>query len=84
MIPIVRSKLIKLSFSSFYGAYTRCLSFLIDRALEQEDSLVLNDDLEVNGLALLCIMRPKSDLKIIVSDKVEDNINNNQFANYRK
>ena len=52
--------------------------------MEQEDSLVLNDDLEVNGLGLLCTMRTKSDLKIIVSDKVEDNINNNQFANYRK
>ena len=57
---------------------------VIDGSVEQEDAMGLNDDLKEKGFALLCVAYPKSDLRIIVGDEVEDNLYNNQFGKYQK
>ena len=66
------------------GVCTSCASIVIDGLVEQEDAMGLNDDLKEKGFALLCVAYPKSDLHIIVGDKVEDDLYNNQFGKYQK
>ena len=66
------------------GVCTSCASMLIEGAVEQEDAMGLNDDLKEKGFALLCVAYPKSNLHIIVGDKVEDDLYNNQFGKYQK
>ena len=66
------------------GVCTSCASLIEEGSVEQEDAMGLNDDLKAKGFALLCVAYPKSDLKILIGDDVEDNLYNNQFGKYQK
>ena len=66
------------------GVCTSCASRILEGAVEQEDAMGLNDDLREKGFALLCVAYPRSDLRIVIGDEVEDNLYNNQFGKYQK
>ena len=66
------------------GVCTSCASMVIEGAVEQEDAMGLNDDLKEKGFALLCVAYPRSDLKVVIGDQVEDDLYNNQFGKYQK
>ena len=66
------------------GVCTSCASLLLNGSVDQEDAMGLNDDLKEKGFALLCVAYPKSDLRIVIGDEVEDNLYNNQFGKFQK
>ena len=66
------------------GVCTSCASIVISGSVDQEDAMGLNDDLREKGFALLCVAYPKSDLHIIIGDKVEESLYNDQFGKYQK
>ncbi len=66
------------------GVCTSCASMVIEGTVEQEDAMGLNDDLKEKGFALLCVAYPKSNLRIIVGDEVENKLYNDQFGKYQK
>ena len=84
IITAAKANGIDLPSSCCTGLCTSCASIVIDGAVEQEDAMGLNDDLKEKGFALLCVAYPKSDLHIIIGDKVEDSLYNDQFGKYQK
>ena len=70
--------------SCFSGVCTSCSSRILKGSVEQEDEMGLNDDLREKGFALLCVGYPKSDLRVLIGDQVEDDLYNDQFGKYQK
>tara|TARA_B100000161_G_scaffold199122_1_gene145121 strand:- start:231 stop:557 length:327 start_codon:yes stop_codon:yes gene_type:complete len=66
------------------GVCTSCASIILEGSVEQEDAMGLNDDLKEKGFALLCVAYPKSDLHVVIGEKVEDSLYNDQFGKYQK
>ena len=66
------------------GVCTSCASMILEGTIEQEDAMGLNDDLKEKGFALLCVAYPKSDLRIVIGEQVEDDLYNDQFGKYQK
>ena len=64
------------------GVFTSCASMILEGSVEQEDGMGLNDDLKEKGFALLCVVYPKSDLNVVIGEKVEDDLYNDQFGKY--
>ena len=65
------------------GVCTSCASMILEGTIEQEDAMGLNDDLKEKGFALLCVAYPKSDLRIVIGEQVEDDLYNDQFGKYQ-
>ena len=63
---------------------TDCASMILERSLDQEDAMELNDDLREKGFALLCVAYPKSNLNIFIGKEVEDDLYSDQFGKYQK
>ena len=57
---------------------------ILERYVDQEDSMGLNDDLSEKGFAVLCVAYPKLDLNIVIGKEVEDDLYNDQFGKYQK
>ena len=66
------------------GVCTSCASLILEGSFEQEDAMGLNDDLMDKGFALLCVAYPKSDLNLVIGEKVEDDLYNDLFGKYQK
>ena len=66
------------------GVCTSCAAIILEGSVEQEDAMGLNDELREKGFALLCVAYPKSDLRIVIGEEVEDDLYNNQFGKYQK
>ena len=66
------------------GVCTSCASRILEGSVEQEDAMGLNDDLREKGFALLCVAYPQSDLHVVIGEKVEDDLYNDQFGKYQK
>ena len=66
------------------GVCTSCASMILEGSVEQEDAMGLNDDLKEKGFALLCVAYPKSDLRVVIGEQVEDDLYNDQFGKYQK
>ena len=66
------------------GVCTSCASRILEGSVEQEDAMGLNDDLKEKGFALLCVAYPKSDLRVVIGEQVEDDLYNDQFGKYQK
>ncbi len=84
IISSAKDKGIELPSSCCSGVCTSCASLILEGSIDQEDAMGLNDDLREKGFALLCVAYPKSDLSILIGDKVEDDLYNNQFGKYQK
>ena len=66
------------------GVCTSCASRILEGSVEQEDAMGLNDDLREKGFALLCVAYPQSDLHVVIGEKGEDDLYNDQFGKYQK
>ena len=84
IISAVKMNGIDLPSSCHSGVCTDCASMILEGSIEQEDAMGLNDDLMDKGFALLCVAYPKSDLNLVIGEKVEDDLYNDQFGKYQK
>tara|TARA_B100000886_G_scaffold208644_1_gene144371 strand:- start:677 stop:844 length:168 start_codon:yes stop_codon:yes gene_type:complete len=53
-------------------------------SIEQEDAMRLDDGLREEGFAILCVAYPKSDLRVVIDDQVEVDLDNDQFGKHQK
>ena len=84
IITAAKNNGIDLPSSCCSGVCTSCAAMVINGSVEQDDAMGLNDVLKEKGFTLLCVAYPKSDLRIIIGDEVEENLYNNQFGQYQK
>ena len=84
IITAAKNSGIDLPSSCCSGVCTSCAAMVINGSVEQEDAMGLNDSLKEKGFTLLCVAYPKSDLRIIIGDEVEENLYNDQFGKYQK
>ena len=84
IISAAKDNGIDLPSSCCAGVCTSCASLVVNGIVDQVDAMGLNDDLREKGFALLCVAYPKTDLKLVIGDDVEDNLYNDQFGRYQK
>ena len=83
-ISAVKMNGIDLSNSCCSGVCTDCDSIIMERSVEQEDAMDLNDGLREKGFVLLCVAYPNSNLNIVIGKEVGEDLYNDQFSKYEK
>lgn len=64
------------------GVCTTCAALVVSGEVDHGDAMGLSPELRAKGYVLLCVAKPKSDLKII-SEK-EDEVYDLQFGQFQK